>query len=48
VQAPVKFATTTKQSGDKSLAATKSLENRLTVDEIAKRLSSLGRILREG
>jgi hypothetical protein len=37
----------TKQPENASLVAAKSSENRLTADEIAKRLSSLGRIVRE-
>jgi hypothetical protein len=36
-----------KQSENASSIATKSLENRLTADEIARRLSSFGRIVRE-
>jgi hypothetical protein len=37
----------TQQPEKTSLAARKSSENRLTADEIAKRLSLLGRIVRE-
>jgi len=37
----------TNQAGNRSLAAAKSIGNRLTADEIANRLSSFGRVVRK-